>query len=114
MCVGAFYSYSSCKKVFSQSGGKPLYLNSSQTLNLKDSQVKPAEFAPKGSILLAYGRGCQEMFTAFRNTVRFICLFLYENLTGWYSHVPFKPFEMTFLLFLSLKLFLSRFMGLYK
>lgn len=26
MCVDAFYSYSSCKKVFSQSRGKPLYL----------------------------------------------------------------------------------------
>lgn len=54
------------------------------------------------------------MFTAFRSIVGFIYLFLYENLTGWYSHVPFKPFEMTFLLFLSLKLLLSPFMGLYE
>lgn len=53
ICVDAFYKYSSCKKVFSQSGGKPLYLIQTQTLNLKDSQVKPAELAPKGSILLA-------------------------------------------------------------
>lgn len=30
----------------------------------------------------------------FRSTGGFICLFFYENLTGWYSHVPFKPFEM--------------------
>lgn len=40
--------------------------------------------------------------------------FLYENLTGWYSYVLLKPFEITFLLFLSLKVFLSWFMGLYK
>lgn len=53
------------------------------------------------------------MFTVFRSIVGFIYLFWYEN-TGWYSHVPFKPFEMTFLLFLLLKLFLSQIMGLYK
>lgn len=54
------------------------------------------------------------MFTEFRSIVGFIYIFLCENLTGWYSHVPFKPFEMTFILFPSLKLFLSRFKGLYK
>lgn len=34
------------------------------------------------------------MFTVFRSIVGFICLFFYGNLTGWYSHVPFKSFEM--------------------
>lgn len=54
------------------------------------------------------------MFTEFRSILGLIYLFLYENLTGWYSHAPFKPFEITFILFLSLKLFLSQFEGLYK
>lgn len=35
--------------------------NPSQTFNLKDSQVKPVEFAPKTSVLWASGKGILEV-----------------------------------------------------